>query len=66
VESFPFSPLRRLREPVGVVALDDRAPVAVDYVGHSSAYMTDRYRHLLEGTRVDAAAALDALLAEVR
>lgn len=20
-----------------------------DYVGHSSAYMTDRYRHLLEG-----------------
>lgn len=34
-----------------------------DYVGHSSAYMTDQYRHLLEGARTDAAAALDALLA---
>lgn len=34
-----------------------------DYVGHSSAYMTDRYRHLLEGTRGEAAAALEALLA---
>jgi integrase len=34
-----------------------------DYVGHSSAYMTDQYRHLLDGARTDAAAALDALLA---
>jgi integrase len=34
-----------------------------DYVGHSSTYMTDRYRHLLDGARVEAAAALDALLA---
>lgn len=34
-----------------------------DYVGHSSAYMTDRYRHLLDGARVEAAAALDSLLA---
>jgi integrase len=33
-----------------------------DYVGHSSAYMTDRYRHLLDGARQEAAAALDALL----
>lgn len=33
-----------------------------DYVGHSSAYMTDRYRHLIEGQRQEAAAALDALL----
>jgi integrase len=33
-----------------------------DYVGHSSAYMTDRYRHLLDGARSEAAAALDALL----
>jgi integrase len=33
-----------------------------DYVGQSSAYMTDRYRHLLDGTRTEAAAALDALL----
>jgi integrase len=33
-----------------------------DYVGHSSSYMTDRYRHLLAGARADAAAALDALL----
>jgi hypothetical protein len=34
-----------------------------DYVGHSSSYMTDRYRHLIDGARADAAAALDALLA---
>jgi integrase len=34
-----------------------------DYVGHSSAYMTDHYRHLLEGQRTAAADALDALLA---
>lgn len=33
-----------------------------DYVGHSSAYMTDQYRHLLDGARTEAAAALDALL----
>jgi hypothetical protein len=33
-----------------------------DYVGHSSAYMTDRYRHLLDGQRAEAAAALDAYL----
>ena len=31
-------------------------------MGHSSAYMTDRYRHLLDGARGEAAAALDALL----
>lgn len=37
-----------------------------DYVGHSSAYMTDQYRHLLEGARTDAADALDALLAGAR
>lgn len=34
-----------------------------DYVGHTSAYMTDRYRHLLDGQRQEAAAAFDALLA---
>jgi hypothetical protein len=34
-----------------------------DYVGYSSAYMTDQYRHPLDGARADAAAALDALLA---
>lgn len=34
-----------------------------DYVGHSSTYMTDRYRHLLEGQREQAADALDAYLA---
>lgn len=33
-----------------------------DYVGHSSTYMTDRYRHLLDGARTEAADALDALL----
>ena len=26
-----------------------------DYVGHGSSYMTDRYRHLLDGHEADAA-----------
>jgi integrase len=34
-----------------------------DYVGHSSAYMTDRYRHLLEGHEAEAARLLDEYLA---
>jgi integrase len=34
-----------------------------DYVGHSSAYMTDRYRHLLDGHEQEAADILDAYLA---
>ena len=34
-----------------------------DYVGHSSTYMTDRYRHLIEGARTEAADALDSYLA---
>ncbi len=33
-----------------------------DYVGHSSAYMTDKYRHLLPGSDVEAIKKLDALL----
>jgi integrase len=33
-----------------------------DYVGHTSAYMTDSYRHLIAGQREEDAAALDALL----
>jgi hypothetical protein len=33
-----------------------------DYVGHSSAYMTDRYRHLMPGSHRQAAARLDALI----
>lgn len=33
-----------------------------DYVGHSSAYMTDRYRHLIEGHEGEAAAQFDAYL----
>jgi integrase len=33
-----------------------------DYIGHSSTYITDRYRHLLEGERGRAADKLDALL----
>jgi hypothetical protein len=31
-----------------------------EYVGHTSAHMTDRYRHLIEGQRQEAAAAFDA------
>jgi hypothetical protein len=34
-----------------------------DYVGHSSSYMTDRYRHLLEGHEAEAGAMLDKFLA---
>jgi integrase len=34
-----------------------------DYVGHSSVYMTDRYRHLLEGHEAEAARLLDDYLA---
>lgn len=34
-----------------------------DYVGHSSLYMTDRYRHLLEGHEQEAARLLDEYLA---
>jgi hypothetical protein len=34
-----------------------------DYVGHSSTYMTDRYRHLLEGHEHEAARMLDEYLA---
>jgi len=34
-----------------------------DYVGHSSAYMVDRYRHLLEGHEQEAADALGAYCA---
>jgi integrase len=33
-----------------------------DYVGHSSTYMTDRYRHLLDGHEAEAASVLDAYL----
>lgn len=32
-----------------------------DYVGHTSAYMAECHRHLLDGARADAADALDAL-----
>jgi integrase len=34
-----------------------------DYVGHNSAYMTDRYRHLREGHEARAAERFDAYLA---
>jgi integrase len=33
-----------------------------DYVGHDSAYMTDRYRHLREGHEARAAERFDAYL----
>lgn len=33
-----------------------------DFVGHTSPYMTDRYRHLIEGQRQDAAGAFDAYI----
>jgi integrase len=37
-----------------------------DYVGHSSSYMTDKYRHLIEGQRNDDAARFDEYLTEAR
>jgi hypothetical protein len=33
-----------------------------DYVGHSSTYMTDRYRHLIEGQREQDAERFEQLL----
>jgi integrase len=33
-----------------------------DYVGHSSAYMTERYRHLFEGHEAESAIMVDAYL----
>jgi integrase len=35
-----------------------------DYVGHSSTFMVDRYRHLLEGHEQEAAEVFDAYLAQ--
>jgi integrase len=37
-----------------------------DYIGHSSAYMTDRYRHLLEGHEDEARKKMDAFYAARR
>jgi integrase len=37
-----------------------------DYVGHSSTYMTDRYRHLIEGQRQDDVERLDRSLTGTR
>jgi integrase/recombinase XerC len=37
-----------------------------DYVGHSTTYMTDRYRHLLEGSEERDAATFDAYLSLAR
>ena len=34
-----------------------------DYVGHSSTYMTDRYRHLIEGHEAESARMFDEYLA---
>jgi integrase len=44
-------------------AAGDSLETIGDYVGHSSAYMTDRYRHLIKGQRAESAKRLDALLA---
>lgn len=60
-------------EPIGLhecrhtyVSLMHAAGVSLeeigDYVGHSSTYMTDRYRHLLPGSGSEAAAKLDKFL----
>jgi integrase len=43
-------------------AAGDSLETIGDYVGHSSAYMTDRYRHLIKGQRAESAKRLDALL----
>jgi integrase len=63
-----------LLEPIGLhecrhtfVSLMHAAGVPLerigDYVGHSSTWMTDRYRHLIQGQEAEDAAALDAYLA---
>ena len=64
----------KLLEPIGLhecrhtfVSLMHDAGVSLerigDYVGHSSTYMTDRYRHLIEGHEAEAAKMLDDYLA---
>jgi len=45
-----------------LVAAGTSLEEAGDYIGHSSTYMTDRYRHLLDGQREKAADRLDAFL----
>ena len=37
-------------------------PTIGDFVGHSSTYMTDRYRHLLDGAEEQAAKRFDEYL----
>jgi hypothetical protein len=37
-----------------------------DYIGHSSTYMTDRYRHLIEGHEVETADQFEAYLTRSR
>lgn len=52
-------------EPVGLLMHDSGFSLERigDYVGHSSAYMTDRYRHLLDGHEAEAAERFEAYLA---
>lgn len=45
-----------------LVAAGTSLEEAGDYIGHSSAYMTDRYRHLIDGQHERAADRLDAFL----
>jgi len=37
-----------------------------DYVGHSTAYMTDRYRHLINGHLETAVSKLDAYMQQAQ
>jgi len=63
VELVPIGPHECRHTFVSLIVAAGRSLEEVgDYVGHSSAYMTDRYRDLLDGARVEAAAAPDALI----
>jgi integrase len=57
--------LHECRHTFVSILADARIPLEMigDYVGHSSTYMTDRYRHLLEGHETETARIVDAYLA---
>jgi integrase len=63
----PLDPigLHECRHTYVSILADARIPLEMigDYVGHSSTYMTDRYRHLLEGHETETARIVDEYLA---
>jgi hypothetical protein len=61
---------RGTRAPALVCIADHHAGFSLerigDYVGHSAIYMTDRYRHLIQGHEAEAAQRFDEYLGRAR